>query len=241
MTSRIAKSLCRIILTSVVHAAYRFETHRVEHIPKTGAALLLSNHVSFFDWLFIGVAVERDVRFVMHEAHWKSFFFRWFFELYGVIPIAPKKDNPARLIQAMNTIDGALADGELVVLFPEGTMTPDGELGTLRPGVERIVARRPVPVIPVGLRGLWGSMFSRKDGEPMTKWPRRFRARVEVEAGVPIAPDELTLARIEASLRALSRARASRAPCRAHHRSRRAPQRPPDRASDPGAGRLLEA
>lgn len=104
---------------------------------------------------------------------------------------------------ALAAIDRALEAGELVMLFPEGTMTPDGELGPIRPGVERIVARRPVPVVPVALRGLWGSAFSRMRGAPMRSLPRRVRPRVEVIAGPPIPPNDLSAERIASSLTAL--------------------------------------
>lgn len=182
----------RVILTVALRLAYRFRTSGLSHVPWAGGALVVCNHVCFIDWLFVAVALNRTPRFVMHEAHFGSPLFGWFFDLYRVIPIAPRKDNPARLARAMDAIDRALADGELVMMFPEGQMTPDGELSELRPGIERILARRPVPVVPLALRGLYGSFFSRAGGEPMRKLPRRFRAPIELVAGPPIPAERFS-------------------------------------------------
>jgi 1-acyl-sn-glycerol-3-phosphate acyltransferase len=177
---------------ALLHLGYRYEAHGTEHIPKEGGALIVSNHVSFHDWLFIGATLPRKPRFVMHQHHHQYPLLRAFFDASRVIPIAPKKQDPARLEAAMEAIDQALANGEVVVIFPEGNMTPDGHLQAFRPGLERIVQKRPVPVIPIGISGLFGSFFSKAHGEPMSGKPQRFRAPVRVEIGAPIAPHVAT-------------------------------------------------
>ncbi|MCV5263108.1 1-acyl-sn-glycerol-3-phosphate acyltransferase, partial [Escherichia coli] len=80
-------------------------------------------------------------------------------------------------------IEQALNDGEVVCIFPEGRLTSNGELGEFRPGVEKILERNPVPVIPMALKGLWGSFFSHKDGHALTKRPTRFWSKVDVVIG----------------------------------------------------------
>ena len=87
--------------------------------------------------------------------------------------------------------------------LPEGTLTTTGELGPFRTGVERIVRRTPVPVVPMALRGLWGSFFSRKDGAAMRKRPRRLRSRIELVCGMPVPPEDVTAARLETQILAL--------------------------------------
>jgi 1-acyl-sn-glycerol-3-phosphate acyltransferase len=194
------------VLTAGVRTGYRFEVRGLEHVPRTGPAIVAANHVSFIDWLFVGAAIgHRTPRFVMHEEHFDLPWFRWFFDLHGVIAIAPKKVNAARRDAALEAIDAALANGDLVMLFPEGVMTPDGELGVLRPGITRIASRRPVPVVPVGLSGLYGSFFScAGDTPPMKgKAPRPGRSPVTVSFGAPIPPAELTLERLAGALRRL--------------------------------------
>ncbi len=200
---RVTRQAIRALLAPVMRGAYRIRVRGMHHVPRRGPAIVVCNHVSFIDWLFVALALPRLPHFVMHQHHFRSRAFRWFFDLHHVIPIAPRKEDPARCAEAFEAIDRALAAGELVMLFPEGTMTPDGELSPIRPGVERVLARRPVPVVPLALRGLWGSVFSRDGGEPMTKLPRRVRAPVEIVAGAPIPPGELTTERLAATLRAL--------------------------------------
>jgi 1-acyl-sn-glycerol-3-phosphate acyltransferase len=108
------------------------------------------------------------------------------------IPILSKKKNPEIFHEAVEAIDQALADGELVCLFPEGKLSTDGNIDRFRPGIEAILRRRPVPVIPMALRGLWGSFFSHRDGPAMSRWPGRFWSRVEIVCGPPVAPESAT-------------------------------------------------
>jgi 1-acyl-sn-glycerol-3-phosphate acyltransferase len=112
---------------------------------------------------------------------------RFVFRAAKAIPIAGGKENPKLMARAFDDIDAALADGELVCIFPEGGLTLDGEIAPFRPGVEKILARRPVPVIPMALRGLWRSMWSRRDSKlGRARLPRRFRAHVQLSAGAPM-------------------------------------------------------
>jgi hypothetical protein len=105
------------------------------------------------------------------------------------IPIAPAKEDATMKDRAFAEVATALRDGEVVGIFPEGRLTGDGEMGPFRAGVAEIVAATPVPVIPLALRGLWGSFFSRTvDGRAM----RRFRgvfSRIELVAAPAVAPE----------------------------------------------------
>jgi 1-acyl-sn-glycerol-3-phosphate acyltransferase len=106
--------------------------------------------------------------------------------------------------RAFAEVDKTLAAGDLVAIFPEGGITRDGEIAAFRPGIERILATRAVPVVPVALRGLWGSVFSRRDSAlGRMRLPRRFRAHIEVAIGAPVAPGEATAAVLEQRVREL--------------------------------------
>ncbi len=153
---------------------------------------MIHNHVSVIDWLLIAVTCTRVPRFVMHFKDYDRPLLRWIFDAFGAIPIATQKEDPALLARAYEAIGAALASGDLVAICPEGKMTPDGEMKPFKEGVVRIVRRRPVPVVPVALTGLWGSFFSRKGGAPCTKLPRAWRSRVEVTVGAPITPSKVT-------------------------------------------------
>jgi 1-acyl-sn-glycerol-3-phosphate acyltransferase len=91
----------------------------------------------------------------------------------------------------MKHISETLEAGELVCLFPEGRLTRTGDIDAFRPGIERIVRHTPVPVIPLALRGLWGSMFSHKIGPVLRRRPRRFRSRIELVAGEQVPPHQV--------------------------------------------------
>ena len=105
--------------------------------------------------------------------------------------------------RAFDEVARSLAEGDLVCIFPEGRLTSTGDLGPFRAGIEHIVSRTPVPVVPMALRGLWGSFFSRKDGPAMRRPFRRVWSRVELVCGVPLPPAEATIAALEARVLAL--------------------------------------
>jgi 1-acyl-sn-glycerol-3-phosphate acyltransferase len=113
------------------------------------------------------------------------------FRTSRTIPIAPAKENPQLLEKAYDEIAKALADGELVGIFPEGRITDNGELYPFRSGISRILARSPVPVVPLALRGLWGSFFSRKDGPAMTRPLRRGAfSKIALAGGPAVEPQQ---------------------------------------------------
>jgi 1-acyl-sn-glycerol-3-phosphate acyltransferase len=186
---RLVVRLLRTFLLALLRARYRLSVAGAAYVPERGPALIVHNHVSVIDWVLVAVACTRVPRFVMHHRDYNRLGLRWFFEAFGSIQIAPRKEDPAMLARAYDAIDAALARGELVALCPEGTMTPDGSLGPFREGAARIVARRAVPVVPIALRGLWGSFFSRAPGKRLF---RRGRPRIEVVLGAPIAPAEVS-------------------------------------------------
>jgi 1-acyl-sn-glycerol-3-phosphate acyltransferase len=184
--------LLRIALIDFLRLLYRIRLAGRENIPEAGGAVVIHNHVSVIDWLLIAVTCPRVPRFVMHVGDYDRPVLKHVFDAFGAIPIATQKQDPDLLARAYESIDDALAAGDLVAICPEGKMTPDGEMKAFKDGVTRIVRRRPVPVVPVALTGLWGSFFSRKGGAPCAKLPRAWRANVRVVVGVPIPPREVT-------------------------------------------------
>ena len=105
---------------------------------------------------------------------------------------------------AFAEVDRALAEGEIVGIFPEGKLTTDGEIAQFKAGVERILKTRPVPVVPMALSNLWRSMFSKRDSRlGRLRLPRHFRAHIELVAGPPIPGAEATAALLEHKVRNL--------------------------------------
>ena len=183
--------LLRILVRALSRVFYRLRCEGLASIPENGPAVLVCNHVSYVDALIIGGSCRRPVRFVMHVDYYNIPLLRWFFQLAGAIPIDSARRNPALLNRAFRCIDQALAAGELICLFPEGRLTRNGELGVFRQGVEKIIHRNPVPVIPLALRGLWGSFFSHKGGPAFSRPPRRFWSRIELAAGNALSPAQV--------------------------------------------------
>jgi 1-acyl-sn-glycerol-3-phosphate acyltransferase len=153
--------LLRFVDWMLVHTIYRLRTSGLGHIPEEGPALLVCNHQSLADALVITAACRRPIRFVMYYAIFNVPVLRFIFRSMKAIPIAGAKEAPEVLEQAYEEIAAALADGQLVCIFPEGQLTRDGEIGLFRPGLTRILERTPVPVVPMALSGLWRSIFSR--------------------------------------------------------------------------------
>jgi hypothetical protein len=153
--------LLRFIDWLLVHSIYRLRASGLENIPEEGPALLVCNHQSLADALIITAACRRPIRFVMYYAIYNVPVLHWLFRSMKAIPIAGAKEAPDVLDRAYDEIAAALERGELVCIFPEGRLTQDGHIAPFRPGMERILKRTPVPVIPMALSGLWRSIFSR--------------------------------------------------------------------------------
>jgi 1-acyl-sn-glycerol-3-phosphate acyltransferase len=201
--------LMRFVDWLLISVLYRVRAEGLQRIPDEGPALLVCNHVSFMDALIIMGSVRRPVRFVMYYKIFKVPVLSFVFRAAKAIPIAGGKENPRLMARAFDAIDAALAEGELVCIFPEGGLTLDGEIAPFRPGIEKILARRPVPVIPMALRGLWCSMWSRRDSKlGRARLPRRFRAHVELSVGTPMEGTSSTAAAMEAAVRELRGAEA---------------------------------
>ena len=185
--------LMRFLIWLLVHGVYRLKKEGVSRIPETGPALIACNHVSYVDALVIAAASPRPIRFIMDHRIFKIPLLSFIFRDGRAIPIASAKEDPAMLERAYEEVASALAEGDLVCIFPEGSITGNGEITPFKNGVSRIIERSPVPVVPMALRGLWHSFFSRKDGPAMTHLERfkPFR-RIELSVGTPIRPELLT-------------------------------------------------
>ena len=212
--------LMRFLSWVLVRTLYRLRVRGVErHVPDAGAALIVCNHVSYMDALLLSASVPRPVRFVMYYRIFETKFLgigvmTWIFRTGKAIPIAGARENPALMRRAFDAIDAALADGELVGIFPEGALTSNGEIAKFKSGVEHILARaaergQVVPVVPMALRGMWASMWSRRGAAPGSgrlgrmRIPRRFRAQVEVVVGVPVEGAGVSAEALEAKVREL--------------------------------------
>ncbi len=171
---------------------YRVRYEGKDFIPSEGAAVLACNHVTFVDWLIIQSTSRRPIRFIMHYRFMHIPFSGWLFKLADVIPIAPKKENPEILMKALQEAEDTLNRGELLCIFPEGTLSPDGEIGIFRPGVERIIEKTGAPVIPIALSGMWKSLFSRNPIPLWRRFPGKFLGHVRLHVGNRIPAESVS-------------------------------------------------
>jgi 1-acyl-sn-glycerol-3-phosphate acyltransferase len=197
--------LMRFLSWVLVRTLYRLRVQGVEdNVPDEGAALIVCNHVSYMDALILSASIPRPVRFVMYHRIFEIPVMKWIFRTAKAIPIAGAREDRALMERAFAEIDAALAAGELVGIFPEGALTRDGDIAKFKSGVERVLAQRPVPVVPMALRGMWASMWSRRDSRfGRMRVPRRFRAHVEVVAAAPLDGRSADADLLEVAVRAL--------------------------------------
>jgi 1-acyl-sn-glycerol-3-phosphate acyltransferase len=169
-----------------------------ERIPDEGAAVLVCNHVSYVDAIVIMAESPRPIRFVMDHRIFRTPFAGWLFRHAKAIPIAPAHEDGELLKRAYDACGRALDEGELVCIFPEGKLTKTGDMNPFRHGVTEILRRRPVPVVPMALRGLWGSVWSRSQD---ARFPRPIQkgmmSRLTLAVGEPLEPADASPERLQ--------------------------------------------
>ena len=195
--------LMRFLAWILVNTIYRVRPSGTENIPEKGPAIVVCNHVSYMDPILLMASVRRPMRFVMYYKIFQLPLLRFLFRHVKAIPIASAREDEQLMNEAFEKVDAELAAGNIVCIFPEGGITSDGEIQRFRPGIEKVIARRPVPVVPVALQNLWGSWFSRSKGGGIRRVPGRLFARVPVIVGEPVMPGDVTAANLEILVRTL--------------------------------------
>ena len=166
-----------------------------DQVPTSGAAILICNHVSYVDGLIIAAAFNRPVRFIIDTNIYNLPLVHYFMFYNRAIPILPTRES---VTGALEEVSAGLKAGDLVCIFPEGQLTYTGSLGRFKTGIESIIKRDPVPVYPIALTGLWGSIFSRKYRGTWKRFiPKRFTPRVHAICGAPMAPETVTVNRLQ--------------------------------------------
>jgi 1-acyl-sn-glycerol-3-phosphate acyltransferase len=191
--SLVPEFLMRFLAWLLIHTIHRVSIMGADRIPEEGAAVLVCNHVSYVDAIVIMAASPRPIRFVMDHRIFKTPLLGFIFRTARAIPIAPAKEDPWLMEKAFVDIAQALHEGDLVCIFPEGQLTRTGEMSAFRGGIGKIVERNKVPVIPMALRGLWGSLFSRDGSNVFERsFARGWRSRLALAVGRPVPPQEVT-------------------------------------------------
>lgn len=181
------QSLVRVLLNLVMTRRYRVHVDGLENLPEQGGVLLLGNHISWIDWAIVQIASPRPVRFVMAKNIYQQWYLKWFFDLFGVIPI----EAGASSRKSLDTVALLLNEGEVVCLFPEGTISRTGHLAEFKQGFERAChqANDDVVIVPFYLRGLWGSRFSRSSEQLKAQSSSGLYRDLIVSFGKPVPKD----------------------------------------------------
>ncbi|HEY3754674.1 MAG TPA: AMP-binding protein [Opitutaceae bacterium] len=187
------------IARSVAAGLYRVKRLHPERLPAQGGALLVANHLSYVDVVALQLACDRPLRFVAYRGAEPNAFFEWAFGVAGAI-VLPRGQAGRALREAI----AATKRGDVVCIFPEGGISRTGQLMGLQRGFELIAAKAGVPVVPVGVDGLWGSIFSFSGRRYLWKRPRLMPTPVVVAFGDPIPPKSATVDRVRKELLALT-------------------------------------
>lgn len=179
----------RFMLWMLTHTLYRIRVVGEENMPTRGPALLVSNHVSFVDALLIGGSVQRFIRFMLHRDYYEMRGLNGLFRLMKVIPVSANRRD---IIEALRRARKEVQAGHVVCIFAEGAITRTGHLQPFKRGFEKIVEGLDVPIIPLHLDQVWGSIFSFKGGRFFWKWPSRVPYPVTVSFGKPLPTSTAT-------------------------------------------------
>jgi len=172
---------------------YRIESEEVAQLPEEGPALLVCNHVSYADPVVIFGASKRPIRFIMAKEIRNKAPFNLVFQASRTLAICSPLEDRKTYEETIREAANSLRNGELVMIFPEGRLSPDGEIGTFRRGVEKLLENAPVPVYPMAIRGIWGSFFSHGNGPALRSgFHLRLRRRaIQLKVGMAIPPEEV--------------------------------------------------
>ena len=197
--SVVPEFLVRFSLWLLTHTIYRIRIVGQEHVPFRGPALLVCNHLSHVDGLLVGSCVQRFIRFLVYRPYYEHWAFHPLMKLMKAIPISAGRDALASVEQARRELE----NGHVVCIFAEGAISRTGNMLPFKRGFERIVDGLDVPIVPVYLDRVWGSIFSFKGGRFFWKWPVRVPYPVTVAFGPPL-PSTTTAAEVRTALQTLS-------------------------------------
>ena len=174
----------RLILWLVTNTIYRVRAVGESNVPREGA-LFVANHTSWVDFLLIGAACDRMIRFLMFRTYYEWPALNWFFRRMGAIPVAAG-DPPSKTEESLAIARRQIRDGHVVCIFAEGAITRTGNLLKFKRGFEKIASGVDCPIVPVYVEGIWGSIFSYEGGKFFFKWPKGIRRPVTVVFGEPL-------------------------------------------------------
>ena len=216
LSKRLWYDFLRVFFRVLGVAVCRIRVFGREHVPATGGALVVSNHQSHLDPILVGLSCDRRLNFVARDTLFGFAPFRWLIYSLDAIPIDREGIGLGGLKESLRR----LKDGEMLLIFPEGTRTRDGEVGHLKPGFIALARRSKVPLLPIALDGAFDS-FPRLSRFPLP-------AVIHTRFAAPLFPEDIAKLDDEALMREVDRRiRESHAQIRASRRRAEClPERP---------------
>jgi len=196
--TRLAKCIIAVA-RPFVRMIYRVRVEGLDNLPREGGVLVASDHFSYVDVVLLMITSPRPLRSLAWGGFMRYAFFRTIFRIFGALPISP--DN-ARA--SLKEAAAELHDGAAVLIFPEGQITRTGQLQPISGGFNLLARHAGVPVVPVHLAGVWGSVFSFDRGKFFWKWPRRLPYPVVLRFGPPLPAAEASVDNLRRALLALA-------------------------------------
>lgn len=203
----IKKAMSRAVYSTTIAATkflmlpfYRVSKSKIE-TPKNEPFIGIANHASYLDAIVIASTIKRPMRFVMYWKIYELPIVKYFFKALGAIPIASPRENREVYKRAVEEMNAEIERGGAIFIFPEGQITYDGHLNEFKSGAIRLSQKRKCQIIPFGIKGVWGSVFSRAKQRTTSI----LRRNISVTGGQPIPHKEVTQARLEQEVVALIR------------------------------------
>ena len=188
----------RFCLWLLTHTIYRIRVVGQEHVPSRGPALLVCNHLSHVDGALVGACIQRFVRFLVYKPYYEHWAVNPLLKMLHAIPVGGGREAVAAIRIARQELE----NGHVVCIFAEGAISRTGNLLPFKRGLEKIVDGLDVPIVPVYLDRVWGSVFSFKGGRFFGKWPARLPYPVTVSFGSPL-PSTTPAAEVRIALMAV--------------------------------------
>ncbi|MEM6780028.1 MAG: AMP-binding protein [Planctomycetota bacterium] len=183
----------------LLRCLYRPRIVGLQNLPRQGGVMLVSNHVSWIDGVLLLWMLPRNIRFVVDGGNFRSKVMDYLGAAFDTIYMGR---GPKSIGRALREARAGLDRGDVIGIFPEGTITRTGQLQAFKPGVSKILKNTSAKVLPVHLEGMWGSLFSFSEGRFFWKWPQLFRRTLTLTIGEPL-PAETPLELVRRQVQSL--------------------------------------
>ena len=199
LTLMAPRTMIRLPISLLLHALYRKKLVGLENLPKERGCVVVSNHVSWIDGVILLWMLPRNIRFVVDGDNFSNPIFKFLAGSFGTIMMTA---SPKAIGRALKTGRQGVTAGDLIGIFPEGTLTRTGQLQAFKAGYQKMLKGTDGCILPMYLDGMWGSIFSHSDGKLFFKWPRKFRRKLTLHIGKPLSADT-SLSQVRSKVQAL--------------------------------------